>query len=115
VHPRIFPRTAALKPKPFEASSHNAFYCTKIFIIFSKESFFKFFPYFLFCSRLPKISWYCTLTHDGWGAKQTGKETTHTCGCQTIFFPGCQQKNDLLAIIQQRVNLKLAFKGYGNN
>jgi hypothetical protein len=87
VSPRIFPRTAALKPKPFEASSQNVFLLHKDFHhFFRKKPFYKnymrwilfiyFFSIFFFFSRLQKISWYCTLTHDGWGAKQIGK-TNH--------------------------------------
>ena len=107
--PRIFPRTAALKPKAFEASSHNVFLLQKDFYhFFERKLFIKiicgefknwfFFPYF-FCSRLPKISWYCTLTHNGWERNKQEKQTTHRFGCKTIFFPGCQQKNDSLTII----------------
>ena len=58
-----------------------SFYCTKIisiFFIFFYKNYIRwilklFFLIFLFFSRLPKISWYCTLTHDDWEMKQTGK------------------------------------------
>ena len=80
--PRTFLRTAALKPKPFEASSLNVFLLHKDYQYFFYFFFYKnyirwilklFFLIFLFFSRLPKISWYCTLTHDDWEMKQTGK------------------------------------------
>ena len=82
---------------------------------FRKKAFSNVFHIFYFVLDYRRfhgiVPWHMTV---GERNKQE-KQTTHTCGCQTIFFPGCRQKNDLLAIIQQRVDLKVAFTGYGNN